>query len=233
MPAPLVLLFDLDGTLVRTGGAGVRAFERGFAEALGWSGALDGLSMAGRTDPGIAQAAALRRIGRELSEPELASVFARYLACLPDELAAAPAFRVLPGVREFLEAHRDDPGTRLGLGTGNLEAGARLKLARGGLDGYFTFGGYGSDARERTEVLRAGIRRAEAGLGARVPPERVVVIGDTPLDAAAGRAIRARTLCVATGPYGSAVLAGDANADAVFDDLADLAAVEAVLDRWR
>ncbi len=232
MPGPLVLLFDLDGTLVRTGGAGVRAFERGFVEALGWAGALDGLSMAGRTDPSIAQEAARRRIGRDLSEPELAAVFAHYLACLPGELAAAPAYRVLPGVREFLEAHRDDPGTRLGLGTGNLEPGAHLKLARGGLDGYFAFGGYGSDARERTELLRVGIRRAEAGLGERVPPERVVVIGDTPLDIAAGRAVGARTLSVATGPYAPAVLA-EAGADAVFEDLGDLAAVVARLDRWR
>jgi phosphoglycolate phosphatase len=232
MPAPLVLLFDLDGTLVRTGGAGVRAFERGFGEALGWPGALDGLSMAGRTDPGIAQAAALRRIGRELTETELGSVFAHYLACLPEELAATPGYRVLPGIREFLEAHARDPLTLLGLGTGNLEAGARLKLVRGGLEGYFTFGGYGSDARERPDVLRAAVRRAEARLGGRVPPERVVVIGDTPLDAAAGRAIGARTLCVATGPFTCAALAAGP-ADVVVPDFGERKAVDAALAAWR
>jgi phosphoglycolate phosphatase len=232
MSAPLVLLFDLDGTLVRTGGAGVRAFERGFGEALGWTRALEGLSMAGRTDPGIAQAAAVRRIGRELTGTELEAVFARYLACLPEELAAAPDYRVLPGIREFLEAHRDDPQTRLGLGTGNLETGARIKLERGGLDGYFTFGGYGSDARERPEVLRAAVRRAAERLGVRVTPERVVVIGDTPLDAAAGRAIGARTLCVATGPFDPAALAAG-GADVVVQDFSAAAAVDAALEAWR
>jgi len=220
MTIPLVLLFDVDGTLIRTGGAGVRAMNRGFQEVMGWPDALGGLSLAGMTDLGIAHAVSRRLCGRELTSAELSAIFDCYLVCLYEELAAATEFRVMPGMREFLDTHRRHPGVLLGLGTGNLEAGARLKLEHAGLFQYFRCGGYGSDALARADVLQAGVRRAEALLGAAVPPERIVVIGDTPLDVNAGRAIGAHTVAVATGPFTVAEL-GAGGAHCVVETFAD------------
>lgn len=219
MTSPLVLLFDVDGTLIRTGGAGVRAMNRGFEAVMGWPDALHRLSLAGMTDMGIAHLVSRRR-GRNLTPEEMESVFARYLDCLREELAAAADFRILPGIREFLEEHRERAEVLLGLGTGNLETGARVKLEHARLFHYFRCGGYGSDAVERAEVLQTGVRRAAALLGGPVPAGQVVIIGDTPLDVRAGRNIGARTLAVATGPFTVAELA-DSGADGVVESFAD------------
>lgn len=219
MTKPWVLLFDVDGTLIRTGGAGIRAMRRGFMEVLGWPDALTNVSLAGMTDMGIAHQEGRRHLGRMLTPEELEAAFARYLVCLREELDAAADFRVLPGVREFLAARHLDPRFLLALGTGNLEAGARIKLEHADLMKFFVCGGYGSDALLRPDVLRAGVRRAEALLGAPVAPERVIVIGDTPLDVAAGQAVGARTLAVATGPFAVEVLR-ESGASAVAPDLA-------------
>lgn len=208
MPAPAFWLFDLDGTLVRTGGAGMQAMEQAFVEVMGWQDPLAGISPAGRTDPSIAHEISHKFRGCSMAPEELERVFGRYLELLEQTLAAAPEFRVLPGIREFLEQAQTWPDTWLGLGTGNLETGARLKLERGGLAGFFRFGGYGSDAENRVEMLRVAVRRGEALRGGRLrPADRVIVVGDTPHDVAAGMAIGALTLAVATGPYTQAQLA--------------------------
>lgn len=206
MPLRCVYLFDLDGTLVRTGGAGVRAMSRGFESVMGWSRALESVSLAGMTDPAIAHLISRERRGCDMAPQEMALVFEAYLAFLKEELAAAASYRVLPGIREFLDAESRRPDVLIGLGTGNLEQGARIKLEHGGLSHYFRFGGYGSDACARHEVLIAGVRRAEAAVGESIPPEKFLVIGDTPKDILAGQAIGARTLAVATGPYTPAEL---------------------------
>ncbi|MEW6516456.1 MAG: HAD hydrolase-like protein [candidate division FCPU426 bacterium] len=207
IPAGYLWLFDLDGTLVRTGGAGMQAMEQAFTEVMGWREPLAGISPAGRTDPSIVHEVSEKQRGRGMSEAEMERVFGRYLELLEQTLAAAPAFRVLPGIREFLEQAQARPDTWLGLGTGNLEFGAQLKLKRGGLDGYFRFGGFGSDAVDRVDLLRKAVARGETLRGAPLPPERVIVVGDTPHDVAAGMAIGARTVAVATGPFTPAQLA--------------------------
>jgi phosphoglycolate phosphatase-like HAD superfamily hydrolase len=139
--------------------------------------------------------------------------------------------RVLAGIFPFLEKYSQRGEFLIGLGTGNLERGARLKLQVGGIEGFFKFGGYGSDALNRAELLAVGIGRAEALTGETVPRERVVVIGDTPLDVAAGRAVGAKTVAVATGPYKVAELQACAP-DAVVADFTDAQTLETCLEAW-
>ncbi len=201
MTLPLLVLFDVDGTLIRTNGAGVRAMNRGFYDVMGWENALGTFSPAGMTDMAIAHRVARWFRGSELTPEEMKLVFDRYLELLPLELAHSEGFRVLPGIQAFLEKYSAAPDMLLGLGTGNLEKGAAIKLTYGKLHSFFRFGGYGSDALERSELLRVGVQRGEALLGTTLPPERVVVVGDTPLDVKAGQALGARTVAVATGPY--------------------------------
>jgi phosphoglycolate phosphatase len=196
-----LLLFDVDATLVRTGGAGLRAMDRAFDKIMHWPGALEKISPAGRTDPSIAHEISRIQRGCNMSPEELESVFNCYLEYLAEELENAPGYRVLPGIEKFLEKISQAPDFLLGLGTGNLEAGARLKLKPAGLNRFFNFGGFGSDAEQRPEVLQIGVKQAQAFSGQTIAPGQVLVIGDTQHDVQAGQAIGARTLAVATGPY--------------------------------
>ncbi len=197
-----VALFDIDGTLVDTGGAGRRAIGRA-AEALhGRRDLFDGVPFDGATDRAICRSA-LARLSRSFGEADIDGLLSAYVAMLADEVARSP-YGIFPGVRECV-ALFEQRGVLLGLGTGNVEAGARIKLARGDLNAPFAFGGFGSDAEDRALILRAGLSRAEALLGraARDP----WIIGDTPKDLAAGRAIGAKVALVATGRYGVEQLA--------------------------
>jgi phosphoglycolate phosphatase-like HAD superfamily hydrolase len=195
---PTVLLFDIDGTLVTTGGAGRRAIVR----ALESWGAQDGaqFSFAGMTDRLIVRRA-LDRVGMHVTEELIDRVIVRYLEVLEDEVRATdPAdYRLLPGMLEALDALVDRPQVAVGLGTGNVELGARIKLARVGVSDRFAFGGFGCDAEDRAELVRIGAERGAARLGAERAACRVVVIGDTPLDIAAARAVGAEAFAVATG----------------------------------
>jgi phosphoglycolate phosphatase-like HAD superfamily hydrolase len=215
-----LLLFDIDGTLIRTDGAGVRAFNFGFLDVMGWPDALSQISPAGMTDLGIAQKVARRFQGQDLTADQTRAVFERYLHRLSEELRLAAGFRVLPGILNFLQRINNRPDFLLGLGTGNLEQGARLKLERGSLNPYFAFGGFGSDSADRVEVLRCGHRRAEERTGRSWPLQQVLIIGDTPLDVAAGRSLGAKTLAVATGPFSQESLRC-AGADFVVETFAD------------
>jgi phosphoglycolate phosphatase-like HAD superfamily hydrolase len=201
MKPPLLILFDVDGTLIRTDGAGVRALNQGFLDIMGWENALGNFSPAGMTDMAIAHRAARWFRGSELTPEEMQQVFERYLEILPRELAQSSGYRVLPGIQRFLEKYSLRGDILIGLGTGNLEKGAAIKLEHGGISDFFRFGGYGSDALDRTEVLAMGIKRGAALSGLDILLERVVVIGDTPLDVEAGKQLGARTVAVATGPY--------------------------------
>ena len=215
---PTVLLFDVDGTLLSAGGAGRRALERAFAAHCEGTHALGDVRFNGMTDPGIVRAG-LERLGREAEPSLIAAILDAYLEMLPVELERTPAFRVLPGVTALLGALTDRPDVAVGLGTGNLRAGAREKLRRAGLDEYFAFGGFGSDHEHRAELLRIGTMRGVARLGCRPQDVRVIVIGDTPLDMDAARAIGAESLGVSTGGCAPADLCA-AGATWAFVDLA-------------
>jgi phosphoglycolate phosphatase-like HAD superfamily hydrolase len=229
--APTIALFDIDGTLLRAGGAGRRAVELALDEVLDELDghvSLESVEFAGRTDPWIIRTA-LTEHGVMADDALIHDVLRRYVEHLPRELELASAFEVLPGVLPLLAElyARDD--VVLGLGTGNTERAAYAKLARGGLDSYFSFGGFGSDHTERAELLRAGLQRGLERTGAAPGEARVVVIGDTPHDVAAAQAIGADCVAVSTGGYDGPALKA-AGATVVVSDLRD-AAVRSAFDR--
>ena len=177
-----------------------------FTNLHGKHDVFEGTSFAGMTDRAIARQG-LRDVVAEVTEAEIDRALDAYLALLEVELAKAETYRVLPGVTKLLESITGLPDVAIGLGTGNVRRGAYAKLARGGLDGAFGFGGFGCDAEDRVELLRAGARRGAELLGASLESCRVVVIGDTPKDVAAAKGLGAPCIAVGTGGYGLAELA--------------------------
>jgi phosphoglycolate phosphatase-like HAD superfamily hydrolase len=225
---PTVLLFDIDGTLINAAGAGRRALERAFLRRFG-SGRFLEFAFDGMTDPHIVEAG-LRTagIGGAEIETEMGRMLASYLEILRETCAAATNFRVHAGVEAALEAAARCAAVAVGLGTGNVAEGARLKLDRVGLARHFGFGGYGDDSPDRATLLAVGARRGAERVGAALEDCRVVVIGDTPRDIAAARAMGAECAAVATGSYPLEELRALAPTFA-FDDLAAPAALEALL----
>ena len=201
---PTVLLFDIDGTLMDSGGAGRRSVERAFERRHGRHDACAAVSFGGMTDRAIARAGLLA-IGAPVTDEAMDEVLAAYLVALAEELVASRAI-VHPGVHAALDA-AVAAGAAVGLGTGNVRDGARLKLSRVGLDHRFAFGGFGSDHETRSELLRVGAERGALALGTPLSACRVVVIGDTPKDIAAAQAIGAECFAVATGSFSATALA--------------------------
>jgi len=197
---PLAVLFDIDGTLITTGGAGAVAWRLAFEELYGIPADIGKFSDAGMTDPEVARLTFANVIGHEPSPRELARLMAVRLEYLPDAVAASVGYRVLAGVEALLPRLAGD-GYLLGLTTGGVEAAARFKLARGRLNRYFAFGGYGSDSTDRTELTKRAIARAAVLYGRSVAPSRCVVVGDTPLDVAAAHGAGAIALAVASGHF--------------------------------
>ncbi|MBI3291420.1 MAG: HAD family hydrolase [Elusimicrobia bacterium] len=194
-----LLLFDVDGTLVSTGGAGVRALNRTFEQLYEIPEAMSAIDPAGKTDPAIVREIFHERLERDCSEDELQTVCQAYLRVLPEEVSQSTQYRVMPGVTEFLRVARSRQHVMIGLGTGNLEVGARIKLERADLNDFFPFGGFGSDSEDRSEVLRIAAWRAQDRGGCGLNREAVFVIGDTERDIEAGRKAGMTTVAVATG----------------------------------
>lgn len=223
---PTVILFDIDGTLIDTGGAGRRALTRAFETLHGSADCLD-FCLAGMTDPSIVRKA-LNQGGHAAHDEAVQDVLAAYLSFLCEEVQDTPAYTVHPGVTEILDHTCTNPQRfAVGLGTGNIENGAQIKLARGQLDEHFAFGGYGSDSEDRGELLRIGAGRGAHRLGVPVDACRVVVIGDTPRDVAAAQQIGAECVAVATGPFSTEELR-QTGAPFVFEDLSNADAMQAV-----
>ncbi len=191
-------LFDIDGTLVDTGGAGRRAIDRAAARLHGKPNFFDGILFDGMTDRAIVRAA-LHQLERAWGEDDIDRMIESYLEYLAEEVAASKSYLIYPGVEVLLEA-LVARGRVLGLGTGNVEAGARIKLERGGLNRHFGFGGFGDDHEDRAALIRAGLARGERILGRKAADPWI--IGDTPRDLTAARAAGARCVLVATGRYG-------------------------------
>lgn len=224
-----LILWDVDGTLLRAGPAAAEIFTEAVAAVVGVDATGHGVTMSGKTDPQIA-GEILDRLG--VSEAAARQAVPAILDRLADRLAAhldrvQREGRVLPGVPELL-ARLAAEGARQTLLTGNIAANARAKTAALGLDGWFDWriGAFGSDHGDRAELVAVAHRRAAATVGA--PPEVTWVIGDTPADLACARAGQARCLLVATGRFARAELAGS-GADAVVDDLSDTEAVARLL----
>ncbi len=219
---PTILLFDLDGTLVSTGGAGRRAIERAFKERHGSAEPVAAINFAGMTDRAIARAG-LEALGIASTAAAIKGLLDAYLVCLDAEIAAARRFGVLAGVTALLDAAAERSGIAVGLGTGNIRAGAKRKLDHAGLWWRFTFGGFADDSESRPELIRIAAERGAEQLRAPLRVCRVIVIGDTPLDIDAARQNSFQVLAVATGPISRADLEPH-RPDHLADSLADAAA---------
>ncbi|MBS0632376.1 MAG: haloacid dehalogenase-like hydrolase [Verrucomicrobia bacterium] len=213
-----LLLWDIDATLIVSGGAGERALVTALQRHAGLTGNLEGVELAGRTDPLIARHF-LAKYGQPSTPADVARFLTHYLAALPGELPH-PQARVLPGVRELLADLATRPGIAQGLLTGNSRRGAELKLTHHGLWHHFPFGAFSDDSETRNDLGPHALRRAQAHHGVPFAPDRVYVIGDTPHDIACGQAIGARTIGVATGHFTTANLAAH-GATHVFADFSD------------
>jgi phosphoglycolate phosphatase-like HAD superfamily hydrolase len=197
---PSTVLFDVDGCLISTGGAGARAWRHAFDRLYGTPADIWQFSEAGMTDPDVGRLTFARVIGREPTDRELARVLSAYLDRLAVEVEQSPGYRVMPGVQALLP-RLVNAGVLLGIVSGALEAGAHIKLARGGLNRFFSFGGYGSDSRDRGELTRVAIARAGRICGHTLDLAGVLVVGDTPRDMEAAHAAGVVAVGVATGKY--------------------------------
>jgi phosphoglycolate phosphatase len=226
-----LVLFDIDGTLVLTGGAGLRAMNRACEHLVGHQGALDGVTLAGRTD-WIILDNALTNNGLALDPALLSELRRRYVEHLREEieLPGKGVKAVMPGIRELLDALAARSDMALGLLTGNFEEGARIKLEHFDLWKYFRCGAYGDDASDRNHLVPIAMQRAKDFGLADASPSQVFVIGDTPHDVACAHAAGATPIGVATGSYTVDQLRA-AGAEMVFEDLSDTPAVVRVLEQ--
>jgi phosphoglycolate phosphatase-like HAD superfamily hydrolase len=205
------VLFDIDGTLLVTGGAGAISWQRAFRELHGIDANIREHTHAGMTDPEIAEIVFCEVIGRDGSDSERAEAIAGYLSHLGDAVAESDGYRVMPGIEKLLP-RLTEQGILLGIVTGNIEAAAHIKLARADLNRYFAFGGYGSDSRDRTELTKKALERAAQVAGHELEPGATIAVGDTPRDVKACHGAGIEIVGVATGDYSVEQLR-DAGAD--------------------
>ena len=213
------VLFDIDGTLLVTGGAGAVAWQRAFRELHGIDADIGEHTHAGMTDPEIAAIVFREVIGRDGSEAERAAAIAAYLGHLEAAVEESSGYEVMPGIEELLP-RLAAAGILLGIVTGNIESAAHIKLARGDLNRFFAFGGFGSDSSDRTELTKRALERGGTVDGAPLDLARAIAVGDTPRDVTAGHGAGIRVAGVATGAYTVAQLR-EAGADWALASAAD------------
>src|SRR3954447_26041065 len=177
----LAILFDIDGTLIDTGGAGAASWRLAFDELYGIPADIGEFTDAGMTDPAVGRKTFESVMKRKPERHEFTRLLERRLHYLHQTVEESEGYRVLAGVEELLPRLIDD-GYLLGLVTGNVEGAAHIKLHRARLNRFFSFGGYGSDADDRGELTRTALKRATLVYGEAVEPEQALTVGDTPLD---------------------------------------------------
>ena len=215
-----LVLWDIDGTLTLSGGAGMRALQAALKREFGVDRSLEDIDYAGRTDSYI-----MRQIFGKIALPDhdgnLARFLDAYLAELPRELKN-PGTRILPGISTALTALEARGDFAQALLTGNVERGARIKLGHHGISHFFPFGAFADDSQIRNELGPVALRRAREHHGIDFSAEKIFVIGDTPHDIACGKVINAQTIAVATGQYSVEELRAH-QPTAVLPDLSDTA----------
>jgi phosphoglycolate phosphatase len=220
-----LFLFDIDGTLITSGGAGEHALKLAIHDHFGVAvgEALAGIEIAGRTDKRITQTVFEKFGGGEFDAAKVTQFLDTYLGYLSVQLPQKEG-RLLPGIIDLLDALKAKEGVSLALLTGNLERGAELKLAHYGVWHYFEFGAYADDSADRNQLGPVAQARAREKHGIEFPPERIFILGDTEHDIACGRAIGAKTVAIATGNFSSEELARH-QPDFLYEDLSNVEAV--------
>ncbi len=214
-----LLLFDIDGTLLRVKDATRLSMNETFQSLFHLDKSIDDISTLARTDLELFREAAMTFIGRPMNPAEYAEFEQGYLKRLAVRLDSCVHY-LMPGVAGLLDALAARPDVLLALETGNLEAAAYLKLKTCGIDRYFHCGGFGTDSAERAELVRIGIQRASAYAGNAFAKENIYVIGDAPHDVLAGKELGVRTIAVGTGFCAREDLLA-AGPDGFFEDLSD------------
>jgi len=229
-----VLLFDVDGTLLHSGGAGRRALNEAFEEIFGIPEATKEINLNGLTDAIICKKMFQTHLKRNGTGEEYRGLLRRYVEFLEQAVDESETYTLMPGISALLEVLSNLPDVLLGLGTGNIELGARIKLERSGLNRYFSFGGFGCDAAERASLIEVGFRRGEEAVKTVQPGAKTVrwVIGDTWRDIEAGRACGARVVGVATGGEDRGTLE-KAKPDYIFTNFSEPVQLISVLEEAR
>jgi phosphoglycolate phosphatase-like HAD superfamily hydrolase len=211
------VLFDIDETLVHTGGSGARSWAWALDQLHGMAADIGAHTSAGETDPEVGQQTFRAVLGRDPSHYELAQLFAKYLWHLSEDIWISQGYHVLDGAEDLL-LQLADAGTILGVVSGAMEGAARAKMEPAKLGRFFVFGSYGSDSPDRTEVTRLAIAKASRLSGHDLSPEEVYVVGDTPRDITAAHAAGATAVGVASGHFDAEALQA-ADADHVLTSL--------------
>lgn len=213
----LAILFDVDGTLLNSGGAGAESWKRAFLELYDIPADIGKFTDNGMTDPDVGRQTFEAVLHRKPSDEEFATVMDARSRHLHDTVAESEGYEVLPGVNELLPRLLDE-GYLLGLVTGNVESAAHIKMHRGGLNRWFCCGAYGSDSLDRNEVTRISLQRASLAYGAEIRPDQAVVVGDTPRDVEGAHSGGMACIGVASHHYDAGQLR-EAGADHVLEDL--------------
>jgi phosphoglycolate phosphatase-like HAD superfamily hydrolase len=224
------LLFDIDGTLLLTGGAGKIAFEEAFEELFEIPDSWGDLDPHGKTDPAIFDEVAQRKLGRLLTAGESDLLMELYEELFEAHIQRSPRFELMPGVAEILEYLSKDPTLFLALATGNFEGAGHMKLKRGKIDHYFQTGGFGNDARERDKILLAAVQYSEELARKSFEKNRIFVIGDTEHDISAAKKAGLRSIAVLTNGRTHQHFQQDPP-DYILQDLTDITAFMACLNR--
>ncbi|MFO1007401.1 MAG: haloacid dehalogenase-like hydrolase [Planctomycetaceae bacterium] len=224
-----ICLFDIDGTLLRTGGAGQKAMERALTDVFGVPDPWEDIPAAGRTDRAITHDLFTYHelVPSEQQWEEFQSVYFRHLSSTLAELDGA----VLPGIQTLLSHIATRPDVSMGLLTGNFRAAAKIKLQHYAIDQHFAYGGYGDHHHDRDDVARVAYAEACRHLAREVDPQAICVIGDTPSDVKCARAIGARAIAVATGMYTVDELARS-QPDELYEDFSSPDLFLARLGQW-
>ncbi len=221
-----LLLFDIDGTLITSGGAGEGALKDAMKSRFGVDEDLHGILLAGATDARISREL-LQKHNLECSPENISALLDTYLHHLAERMGKHNGY-LLPGIVPLLEALSQREDAVLALLTGNVVRGAEIKLTHYGVWDFFEFGAFADDHHDRNELGKFARARALERHGEEFPPDRIYVIGDTPRDIECGRAIGAKTVAIATGHYSLSELEAHAP-DFLFEDLSDTATVLAAL----
>ncbi|MFC1521044.1 HAD family hydrolase [Elusimicrobiota bacterium] len=194
-----LLVFDLDGTLVFSGGAGVKAIDKYFIKYYGLKNAFKNIDGRGKTDPNIIREMFVKKLGREATSLELKHFIKVYPRFLKPEVKVSRKYKMLKAVDKFLARISRLPGVFLALGTGNLEKTGRIKLSRANLNRFFPIGGFATDSIIREKLLKFAVKKANKHYKKKFKKKEIYIVGDTPLDVKAGKACGFKTVAIGIG----------------------------------